>query len=91
MMALVSLWWMWAAAALVFAILEVLLPGYILLGFAAGAAGVAILLGIGAALPISALLLVFAVVSLAAWIAMRKVFGLRGGSVKTFDHDINDT
>ena len=90
-MALVSLWWVWAAAALVFAILEVLLPGYILLGFAAGAAGVAILLGIGAALPMSSLLLVFAVVSLVAWIAMRKAFGLQAGSVKTFDHDINDT
>ena len=34
----VAAWWVWMAAALVLAIVEVLLPGFMLLGFAIGAA-----------------------------------------------------
>ena len=93
MSALLALPWVWAALAVVLAIAEVLVPGYILLGFALGAGAVAGLLAVGVpglagSLPVMAL--VFAVVSLAAWLGLRKVFGLRGGSVRTFDHDIND-
>ena len=89
-----TIWWLWIAAALIFAILEVLLPGYVLLGFATGAALTGGLLWIGGpalfggALP--AQLLIFALASLVAWIVFRRVFGLKTGSVKTFDHDIND-
>ncbi|WP_439118076.1 NfeD family protein, partial [Nereida ignava] len=36
--ALANTWWAWAAFALVLAILEVLAPGFVLLGFAIGAA-----------------------------------------------------
>ena len=35
-------------------------------------------------------LLVFAVLSLAAWLILRRVFALPKGQVKTFDTDIND-
>lgn len=90
MSALLSLPWVWAALAVVLAIAEVLIPGYILLGFAVGAGVVALLLGLGMAVSLPVMALVFAVVSLLAWLALRKVFGIRGGSVKTFDHDIND-
>ena len=90
MSALLSLPWVWAAFAVVLAIAEVLIPGYILLGFAVGAGVVALLLGLGMAVSLPVMALVFAVVSLLAWLALRKVFGIRGGSVKTFDHDIND-
>ncbi len=89
-------WWVWAAAGLVLAILEVLAPGWIFLGFAIGAGLTGLLLLVGG--PLSAavsvslpiLLLVFALLSLIAWLVLRRVFGLRGGSVQTFDHDINE-
>ena len=35
-------------------------------------------------------LVVFAVLSLAAWLVMRRVVGIRRGQVKTIDHDVND-
>ena len=38
----------------------------------------------------AALLLVFAGLSLAAWIAMRRGLGVRRGQIRTFDRDINE-
>ena len=89
-------WWIWGAAAVVLAIGEVLLPSFVLLGFALGAAVVAALLLFGgplsvwlaASLPL--LLLIFAVVSLQCWLALRRWVGVYRGQVKQFDHDIND-
>jgi len=90
-MTLYSLWWVWMAAALVLAILEVLVPGFVFLGFAIGASGVGLILLItGAAFGLPALLLIFAGLSLAAWLVMRRFFALPKGQVKTFDSDIND-
>jgi len=88
---LMATWWVWLAAALVLAILEVLAPGFVFLGFAIGAAvmGV-ILLAAGQSLSIPMILLIFAALSLVAWLVLRRVFELPGGQVKTFDHDIND-
>jgi membrane protein implicated in regulation of membrane protease activity len=86
-----SLWWVWVVAGFGLGVLEVLVPGYIFLGFAAGAVVVGILLGLGVlggSLP--ALIFVFALVSLGAWFAMRKMLGLRKGQVKIWDRDIND-
>lgn len=86
-----ALWWVWFCAALVLAILEVLLPGFVFLGFAIGAFAVSMLLlntGLAAGLPL--LLLIFAVLSLIAWLVLRRLFALPKGQVKTFDHDIND-
>ncbi|MBQ4823646.1 hypothetical protein J4729_03650 [Leisingera sp. HS039] len=85
-----ALWWVWGAAALVLAILEVLVPGFVFLGFAIGAAAVSLLLLAGAGLSLPPLLLIFAVLSLAAWLVMRRFFALPKGQVKTFNHDIND-
>ena len=89
-------WWIWGAAAVVLAIGEVLLPSFVLLGFALGAAVVAVLLLFGgpmsvwlaASLPL--LMLIFAVVSLLCWLALRRWVGVYRGQVKQFDHDIND-
>ena len=85
-------WWAWLALALALGILELLLPGFIFLGFSIGALAVTLLLlldgGIISSLP--ALLLVFAILSLAAWLALRRIFALPKGQVKTFDHDINE-
>jgi membrane protein implicated in regulation of membrane protease activity len=89
-------WWIWGAAAVVLAVGEVLLPGFVLLGFAIGAGLVALILLVGGPLAVwlggsvPVLLLVFAVVSLVSWLALRRWVGVYRGQVKTFDHDIND-
>ena len=89
-------WWVWAVAALVLGCIEMLLPGFILLGFAIGAGAVGALLLVGGAvgdwlagsMPIT--LVVFAALSLVAWIALRRIVGVRAGQIKTFDKDINE-
>lgn len=85
-----ALWWVWMAAAVGLAILEVLAPGFVFLGFAAGAAVTGALLALGISPSGPVLALIFALVSLVAWLVLRKLFALKGGSVKTYDHDIND-
>lgn len=86
-----STWWIWAAAALLLAIIEVLAPGFVFLGFAIGAGAVAlILLNTGLSLGLPMLLLIFAALSLVAWLILRRLFARPQGQVKTFDHDIND-
>lgn len=84
-------WWVWMSAALLLATAEVIIPGWIFLGFAIGALvmGALLLLGVaGLSLPIT--LVVFAVLSLFAYIGLRWVFGLKSGQVTLFDRDIND-
>lgn len=84
-------WWVWAIAGLVLAMLEVALPGFILLGFAigAGVTGLLIWLGIlGGSLPV--LLLVTAVVALVAWWVLRSALGVRKGQSKIWNKDINE-
>ena len=91
MAGLITTWWVWLALALVFGIAEMLIPGFIFLGFAIGAAIVGIaMLGPLALLSPAALLLIFALLSLAAWLLLRRFFELPTGNTKTFDHDIND-
>ncbi len=88
--ALWSLWWVWMAAALVLAIIEVAVPGFIFLGFAIGAAlvGLLLLIPLGTGLP--ALLAIFAIMSLAAWAMLRLAFRHPTGNTRRFDGDIND-
>lgn len=84
-------WWVWGAAALVLAILEVILPGYVFLGFAIGAlvlAGVQLIGLTGLSLPVS--LVIFALLSLAAYLVLRKLFALEHGTKTLWDRDIND-
>lgn len=84
-------WWLWMAGGVALAILEVLLPGSIFLGFAIGAFVVGLILLIG--LPLGGLyttLLAFAVISGLAWIVLRRYLGVRRGQVTTIDKDIND-
>lgn len=82
-------WWVWASMALALAIAEMLLPGFILLGFAIGAAIVAIIVLVAPPISMFWLGVVFAVLSLIAWIVLRNTFKLKTGQVKTFDEDIN--
>ncbi len=86
-------WWLWMVGALALAIVEVLIPAQIFLGFAVGAAltglGLAIgVPGLAGSLPLT--LVVFAVLSLIAWIVIRRVLGVRPGQVKIWDRDINE-
>ena len=85
-------WWIWMAAGLVLAIAEILIPAWIFLGFAVGAfaMGVMIWLGIGTGLSLAWSLVVFALLSLIAYILLRQAFGIRRGQVKVWDRDIND-
>ena len=72
-------------------------PTYILLGFAIGAGLVSIGLVTGlmsavltSAYTVPTLLVIFAVLSLVAWIALRLAFGKAGQAAQTFDRDVND-
>ena len=89
-------WWVWGVAAIALAVGEVLLPTFVLLGFAIGAGAVALMLLVGGPLALwlggslPVLLLVYAVLSLLAWLALRRWLGVYRGQVKTFDRDINE-
>ncbi|NBD28832.1 MAG: hypothetical protein GVY31_02195 [Alphaproteobacteria bacterium] len=84
-------WWVWMAAAVALAILEVIAPGYIFLGFALGAFFMGGMVGLGlAGFSLPWALVVFAVLSLVAFLALRRFFGIRNGQVKIWDRDIND-
>ena len=87
---LVGNWWAWVVLGFALGVLEILAPGYIFLGFAIGAVltGVVVALGIPAGVP--ALILIFAVLSVVAWLALRRTMGVREGQVKIWDRDIND-
>ena len=89
-MALLDQWWVWMSASLLLATLEVLVPGYVFLGFALGALGVGLLMTVVSLGGIATMLLIFAVLSLAAYLGLRRVFGLKPGSVKVWDRDINE-
>ena len=85
-----GVWWAWVVGGVVIGGLEILLPGYVFLGFAVGAVltGGLIAIGLlGGSFAVS--MLVFAVLSVIAWAAMRAILGTRAGQVKRFDRDIN--
>ncbi len=91
-----TLWWVWMVGALALAFLEVLISGWIFLGFAIGAAVTGLLFAVGGpiagvltgSLPLT--LVVFSVLSLIAWVVLRRAVGVREGQVKVWDKDINE-
>jgi membrane protein implicated in regulation of membrane protease activity len=89
-------WWVWGVAAIALAVGEVLLPSFVLLGFAIGAGVMALVLLVGGPLAVwlgasvPVLLLAFAVVSLLSWLGLRRWLGVYRGQVKIFDRDINE-
>ncbi len=87
-----AIWWIWLCGALVLAILEILAPGFVLLGFAIGALAVSMMLlsDLWPGLSLPVLLLIFSALSLAAWLILRRAFTRPGAGPKHFDHDIND-
>jgi membrane protein implicated in regulation of membrane protease activity len=87
-----GVWWAWIAAGFVIGIIEVVLPGFIFLGFAGGAIVVGVLLGLGlvGGESLSLLLMIFAFASLIVWGGLRLAIGTKPGQVKVWDKDIND-
>ena len=84
-------WWVWIVLGFALGVLEVIVPGYIFLGFAVGAVLVGIAVGIGLlGHSVPMLLLVFAVLSVVSWYGLRRMMGVRRGQVKIWDRDIND-
>ncbi len=86
-----AVWWVWIAGGFALGVLEVILPGFIFLGFAIGAVLTGILIGIGVlGGNLAVLLLVFSLASVAAWLGLRRTMGVRETQVKVWDRDIND-
>lgn len=91
MSALTGIWWAWLAFGLILAIVEVMAPGFIFLGFAIGAVVMAVIVAV---LPdpmaTAAALALFAALSLAAWIGLRIAFRHQRSDARFIKHDIND-
>ena len=90
MSAYLSLWWVWICIALALGVVEVLAPGFIFLGFAIGAlimAGVVVLFP---TISTAALLAIFAILSLLAWIGLRMGFRRQSSGARIVTRDIND-
>jgi inner membrane protein len=84
-------WWVWVVAGFALGVLEVIVPGYIFLGFAIGAVLTGILIGIGVlGSSFTVTVLIFALMSLAAWYCLRAVLGKHEGQVKIWHKDVND-
>lgn len=84
-------WWVWIAAGLVLAILEVLVSGYVLLGFACGAVLTGALTALGlVGGSVGPMIFVFALASLASWWVLTRLFGLPQDEKKIIHHDINE-
>jgi len=91
MSALVGIWWVWLSSAFALAIIEIMAPGFIFLGFAIGALVMAVIVALApTALSTQVALATFAGLSLIAWIALRLFFKNRQTPAKFFKHDIND-
>ncbi|WP_325050377.1 NfeD family protein [Falsigemmobacter faecalis] len=88
---MLSAWWLWVLGGLVLAGLELAVPGYFFLGFAAGAVLTGGLAALGIAGTHTALtLVIFALLSAVAWAALRYVFGVAERDVKIIRRDINE-
>ncbi len=89
-----TVWWVWIVAALVLTIIEVFIPAFVFLGLAVGALVVGLGLGFGLlgaiGVTVPMLLMLFAVASVIAALALRAIIGVRRGQVKHWDRDINE-
>jgi inner membrane protein len=88
-MELLNTWWVWIVLGAGLAVLEVLVPGFIFLGFAIAAVVMAVIVGIGAQLGAAMAILVFAILALLAWLGLRAKFGAGEKDVKVWRDDIN--
>lgn len=84
--------WMWIAGGFALAAVEVLVPGFIFLGFAVGAIALGLIMVVVPPVALPMALLVWAILSLIAWVLLRAAFTLPGGAgkPKIWDRDINE-
>lgn len=87
---LLHIWWAWLSAALVLALIELMVPASVFLGFALGALAMTAVVGFGLISNTSALLAVFAALSLVAWIALKLVFKGQSSGARIVKRDINE-
>ena len=85
-----QVWWVWVSFGLFLGILEIFLPSFVCLGFGIAAVLTGALIAIGLSVGLPQLFLIYAILSLASWLLLRRFLQLKSGSVKTFDQDIND-
>ncbi|MEZ5798881.1 MAG: hypothetical protein R3D63_16270 [Paracoccaceae bacterium] len=86
-----TVWWAWVVLGFVLGILEVIVPGFIFLGFAIGAVLTGVVAGLELTGSLPLLILIFAVASVVAWLVLRRLMGVRENQVKVWDRDINDS
>jgi inner membrane protein len=86
-----TVWWVWVVAGFALGVLEVIVPGYIFLGFAIGAVITGSLIGLGVlGSSFTVAVLIFSLASLAAWYLLRAALGKHEGQVKIWHKDVND-
>lgn len=90
MIGALGLWWVWLAAGLVMGLAEVLLPGFIFLGFAIAAVLMAGVVAIAPGLGAPALLALFACGALVCWVGLRVMFKKQSSGARIVTKDVND-
>ncbi len=85
-----TLWWVWICIALALGMVELLAPGFIFLGFAVGALIMAAIVALFTLGNVPALLALFAILSLIAWIALKMVFRKQSSGARIVTRDINE-
>lgn len=85
-----SLWWAWLCVALALGVVELLAPGFIFLGFAIGAVIMAVIVAFVTLSNVNAMLALFAILSLIAWIALKAAFRKQSSGARIVTRDINE-
>lgn len=87
---LLHIWWVWLSAALALALIELMAPASVFLGFALGALAMAGVVAFADISNTSALLAMFAGFSLAAWIVLKIAFKSQSSGARIVTRDINE-
>jgi membrane protein implicated in regulation of membrane protease activity len=87
---LLHIWWVWLSAALALALIELVAPASIFLGFALGALVMTAVVGFGLLSNTSAMLALFAGMSLLAWIMLKLMFRSQSSGARIVERDINE-
>lgn len=85
-----TIWWVWISIALLLGVVELLLPGFIFLGFAIGAVFIAGIVAVVSFGNVPALFALFAALSLVSWIALKVLFRKQSSGARIVTHDINE-
>lgn len=83
-------WWVWLCGALALALIELIAPASVFLGFALGALGMTAVVALGLFTNTSVLLALFAGLSLMAWIALKVAFKSQSSGARIITRDINE-